>query len=151
MQQKIAMKEKEQKEENLRMMAQRAREERSGVVVQPRAGKVAGKVGGTMGGAIAGYGSDSESDDGKASTRGGGESESEEEEEEEVSEGETEQEKMEARERAKERQERRKERERELRMNNMGTEQRAKVLAKLVFSFSLSSLHFPLSQFRFNC
>ncbi|GAA5827778.1 hypothetical protein JCM5353_006414 [Sporobolomyces roseus] len=121
MQQKIAMKEKEQKEENLRLMAQRAREERSGVVIQPRA-----KVGGTMGGAIAGYGSESgeESEsDGKASTRG-------EESEEEVSEGETEQEKMEAKERARERGERRKERERELRMNNMGTEQRAKVLAK---------------------
>ncbi|GAA5884862.1 hypothetical protein JCM16303_005325 [Sporobolomyces ruberrimus] len=137
MQQKIAQKEKEQKEENLRLMAQRAREERSGVVIQPASANV-GRTGGTMGGAIAGYGSDSESD-GDVSEKGDtprgrtaavesqGEEDSEEEDEEE---GETEEERRAAKERAVERQERRKERERELRMNNMGTEQRAKVLAR---------------------
>ncbi|GAA5942839.1 mRNA splicing protein PRP45 [Sporobolomyces koalae] len=130
MQQKIAQKEKEAKEDNLRMMAQRAREERSGVTIQPA------QTGGSMGGAIAGYGSDSESDGDAsddsaappaAARPAGGDSEDESEEEEE---GETEEEKKAARERAVARQERRKERERELRMNNMGTEQRAKVLAK---------------------
>ncbi|GAA5955881.1 hypothetical protein JCM3765_000027 [Sporobolomyces pararoseus] len=137
MQQKIAEKEKQVKEENLRLMAQRAREERSGVVVvQPTSSS---KIGGSMGGAIAGYGSDSD-DDSDNQSRGStprGERpqtrqvESEEEgSEEEESEGETEEEKKAARERAIARQERRKERERELRMNNMGTEQRAKVLAK---------------------
>ena len=56
MQQKLAEKEKAQKEENLRMLAQRAREERSGIPARPTAeGKAA------MTGALAGYGSDSES------------------------------------------------------------------------------------------
>ena len=141
MQQKIAQKEKEAKEENLRLMAQRAREERSGVVIQPSV--TASKVGGSMGGAIAGYGSDSDSEDDsgseKDSSRRGGSttprgqrprSVGQGSEEEEESEGETEEDKKAAKERAIARQERRKERERELRMNNMGTEQRAKVLAK---------------------
>ncbi|GAA5915711.1 mRNA splicing protein PRP45 [Sporobolomyces salmoneus] len=136
MQQKIAQKEKEAKEENLRLMAQRAREERSGVVIQPSSTSVsAAKVGGSMGGAIAGYGSDSESDGEAPSSRGStprgkAQAESDAAESEEESEGETEEEKRAAKERARERQERRKERERELRMNNMGTEQRAKVLAR---------------------
>lgn len=139
MQQKIAQKEKEAKEENLRMMAQRAREERSGVVIQPSS-SMAAKVGGSMGGAIAGYGSDSDSD-GAASDRdsrgstpkgraGAARSDSEASGGESEDEGETEEEKRAAKERAIARQERKKERERELRMNNMGTEQRAKVLAR---------------------
>ncbi|KWU41039.1 hypothetical protein RHOSPDRAFT_30674 [Rhodotorula sp. JG-1b] len=107
MQQKIAQKEKEAKEENLRMLAQRAREERSGVVVQP----AAASTGGNLGGALAGYGSGSDSED-------------------EEDAGETEEERRAAKERDEMRRERRKEREREMRMSHMGTEQRAKVLAK---------------------
>ncbi|GAA5832928.1 hypothetical protein JCM3766R1_000360 [Sporobolomyces carnicolor] len=141
MQQKIAQKEKEAKEENLRLMAQRAREERSGVVIQP----AAAKVGGSMGGAIAGYGSDSDSDGSAPSSRGGsatpkgkapaagaasGGHSSDEDESDDEADGETEEDRAAAKERAIARQERRKERERELRMNNMGTEQRAKVLAR---------------------
>jgi SNW domain-containing protein 1 len=136
MQQKIAQKEKEAKEENLRLMAQRAREERNGVVIvqQPPS-----KVGGTMGGAIANYGSDSDDSDGEDRSREGSTprasvrqtaASDDDEDEEEEEEGETEEERRAAKERAVARQERRKERERELRMNNMGTEQRAKVLAK---------------------
>lgn len=143
MQQKIAQKEKEAKEENLRLMAQRAREERSGVVIQP----AAAKVGGSMGGAIAGYGSDSDSDGSAPSSRGGsatpkgkapaagaasGGHSSDEDESDDEADGETEEDRAAAKERAIARQERRKERERELRMNNMGTEQRAKVLARSV-------------------
>ncbi|GAA5892962.1 hypothetical protein JCM5296_003393 [Sporobolomyces johnsonii] len=132
MQQKIAQKEKEAKEENLRMLAQRAREERAGVVVAPA--RVAGGMGGSMGGAIAAYGSDSEEESAagspaplrRAASTAGGRSDVDESEEE----GETEEERRAARERAEMRAERRKEREREMRMSNMGTEQRAKMLAK---------------------
>ncbi|GAA5977382.1 hypothetical protein JCM10908_004959 [Rhodotorula pacifica] len=140
MQQKIAQKEKEAKEENLRMLAQRAREERSGVVVQPAASLGgAGAGGANLGSALAGYGSgsdDSEDEESAAIARGaqgqrrahstngslsGSESEVE---------GETEEERRAAKERDEMRRERRKEREREMRMSHMGTEQRAKVLAK---------------------
>ncbi|GAA5898381.1 hypothetical protein JCM6882_000141 [Rhodosporidiobolus microsporus] len=151
MQQKIASKEKEAKEENLRLLAQRAREERSGVVVQPSAARVAGAMGGSMGGAIAGYGSDSEdeeeqaiaagrqgqvADRGRSATpvgaRGAGSEDGSEGGRSEGSgdEGETAEERQAAREREEMRRERRKEREREMRMSNMGTEQRAKMLAK---------------------
>ncbi|GAA6038074.1 hypothetical protein JCM8097_007533 [Rhodosporidiobolus ruineniae] len=149
MQQKIAAKEKEAKEENLRLLAQRAREERSGVVVAPGGARPAA-VGGSMGGAIAEYGSDSEDEEdiaiargaqgqvagrGRPSTpqdradsatprgRAGSESGSEDD-------GETEEDRRAAREREQMRRERRQEREREMRMSNMGTEQRAKMLAK---------------------
>jgi SNW domain-containing protein 1 len=109
MQQLLAQKEKAQKEENLRMLAQRAREERSGVT--PSAGGSA--IGGSskpppvMG--LGGYGSDSDSD-----------SEDEASEEDEAA----------VREREEVRAEKRREREKEMRMNNMGTEMRAKLLAK---------------------
>ncbi|KAG6907421.1 mRNA splicing protein [Tephrocybe rancida] len=104
MQQKLAQKEKESKEENLRMLAQRAREERGGIAPKPTAASQA-----AMKSTLADYGSDSGS---------GSESEGSEEDEE-------------ARKiRDQMRQEKRRERERELRMNNMGTEQRAKQLAR---------------------
>lgn len=153
MQQKIASKEKEAKEENLRLLAQRAREERNGVVVQPSAARAAGGMGGSLGG-IAGYGSDSEdeeeaaiargaqgqvaasgaSDGGRTPVgagRGGAASGSEDDSEDEDL---TPAERQAAKERAEHIREQKKTREREMRMNNMGTEQRAKMLAKCVFS-----------------
>ncbi|TNY20537.1 SKIP/SNW domain-containing protein [Rhodotorula diobovata] len=145
MQQKIAAKEKEAKEENLRMLAQRAREERSGVVVQPSSSSAAAAPAamsaGGLGAAMAGYGSDSEDEEEAAIQRGaqgqrapstaaGGSPRSDEDEDREEDEGETEEDRRAARERDEMRRERRKERERELRMSHMGTEQRAKVLAK---------------------
>lgn len=109
MQQKLAQKEKESKEENLRLLAQRAREERGGIVQKPTAQSQA-----ALKSSLAAYGSDSGS---------GSESESE----AEYDSGEDE----EARKvRDAMRQEKRREREREMRMNNMGQEQRAKMLAR---------------------
>lgn len=119
MQQRIAQKEKESKEENLRLLAQRAREERSGIASGSGASRLAAPSAGMTG--LAGYGSD-ESDE---------ESEEEVEEAEDV-EG--------AKEREEIRRERKKERERELRMSNMGTEQRAKILARFVYFFLCSVL-----------
>ncbi|KAJ2934932.1 hypothetical protein H1R20_g2153, partial [Candolleomyces eurysporus] len=110
MQQKLAQKEKEAKEENLRMLAQRAREERSGIAPKAAAQAQAG-----FKSSMAAYGSDSES---------GGESESE----KEASEDEEDEEARKIRDDM--RAEKRREREREMRMNNMGTEQRAKMLAR---------------------
>lgn len=106
LQQKVAQKQKEDKEESLRLMAQRAREERNGLA--PKATTSSSVA---MKSSLAAYGSESESDS-EAESRG---SESDEE----------------AREiRDKMRAEKRRERERELRMNNMGAEQRAKQLAR---------------------
>lgn len=97
-------KEKASKEENLRMLAQRAREERGGVAPKPTAqGQAAMKA------SLANYGSDSESD-----------SDSNDSAEDEDA----------RRIRDEMRQEKRREREREMRMNNMGAEQRAKQLAR---------------------
>lgn len=151
MQQKIASKEKEAKEENLRLLAQRAREERNGVVVQPSAARAAGGMGGSLGG-IAGYGSDSEDEEEAAIARGaqgqvaasedGGRtpvgagagrgaasgSEASDSEDEDL----TPAERQAAKERAEHIREQKKTREREMRRNNMGTEQRAKMLAKCV-------------------
>jgi SNW domain-containing protein 1 len=102
MQQKLAQKEKASKEENLRMLAQRAREGRAGVSQKPTAESRA-----AMNSTLASYGSES-----------GSESEGSEEDEE-------------ARKiRDDMRAEKRREREREMRMSNMGTEQRAKQLAR---------------------
>lgn len=120
MQQRIAQKEKDSKEENLRLLAQRAREERSGIATGGGVSRVAAAVGGAMPSALAGYGSGSDS-----------ESEEEVEEEEDDEKG--------AKEREEIRRERKKEREREMRMSNMGTEQRAKILARLVPSSLLRS------------
>ncbi|TFK76349.1 pre-mRNA-processing protein 45 [Pluteus cervinus] len=105
MQQKLAQKEKESKEENLRMLAQRAREERGGLAAKPTAASQA-----AMKSSLAVYGSDSGSDS---------ESDAPSEEDEDA-----------RRIRDEMRTEKRRERERELRMNNMGAEQRAKQLAR---------------------
>jgi SNW domain-containing protein 1 len=102
MQQKLAEKEKAAKEENLRMLAQRAREERGGLA-PPRptaASSEALKL------SLADYESASES----------GSEESGDEEARRI--------------RDQMRQEKRREREREMRMSNMGQEQRAKQLAR---------------------
>ncbi|KAF6764004.1 pre-mRNA-processing protein 45 [Ephemerocybe angulata] len=110
MQQKLAQKEKEAKEENLRMLAQRAREERSGIP----APKPTGVTQAAFKSSMAAYGSDSES---------GSDNESESDQDS----GEDE----EARKiRDEMRAEKKREREREMRMNNMGQEQRAKMLAR---------------------
>lgn len=111
MQQKLAQKEKASKEEHLRILAQRAREERGGIVAPgiPSKPSVEGRT--AMNTSLAAYGSDSGS---------GNESEDSAEDEE-------------ARKvRDEMRQEKRREREREMRMSNMGTEQRAKQLARYV-------------------
>lgn len=120
MQQRIAQKEKDAAEENMRVLAQRARGDRTGVVSTTTA-RVVGATGGEMPAALAGYGSGSES---------GSEGGREEEEEEEEQEQEGEEDEAAARERETIRRERKKEREREMRMSNMGTEQRAKILAR---------------------
>ena len=106
MQQKLAQKEKAAKEENLRLLAQRAREERAGIAPPRPSAETAG----AMKSSLAAYGSDSGSDS------EGDDSEKEEEEAAKV--------------RDEMRAEKRREREREMRMNNMGTEQRAKMLAR---------------------
>lgn len=104
MQQKLAQKEKESKEENLRMLAQRAREERSGIASKPSAQSQA-----AMKSSLADYGSDGES----------------------ASEGEDSAEDEDARKiREHMRIDKRREREREMRMSNMGAEQRAKQRAR---------------------
>ncbi|RDB21219.1 Pre-mRNA-processing protein 45 [Hypsizygus marmoreus] len=106
MQQKLAQKQKESKEENLRMLAQRAREARGGIA--PKA-TVQGQA--ALKSSLAAYGSDeSESE---------AESEAGSEEDEEA-----------RKIRDQMRQEKRREREREMRMSNMGAEQRAKQMAR---------------------
>jgi len=109
MQQKLAQKEKASKEEHLRILAQRAREERGGIVAPVASSKPSAESRAAMSANLAGYGSDSDS----ASEDGGSE---EDEEARKV--------------RDDMRQEKRREREREMRMSNMGTEQRAKQLAR---------------------
>ncbi|KAI6166837.1 SKIP/SNW domain-containing protein [Pisolithus thermaeus] len=107
MQQKLAQKEKEAKEENLRLLAQRAREERSGVSqAAPSRPTVESRA--AVATALGGYGSES-----------GTEDEHEDEEDEEA-----------AKLRDTLRADKRREREREMRMSNMGAEQRAKMLAR---------------------
>lgn len=132
MQQKLAAKEKAAKEEHLRNLAQRAREERASLSSAtpsvsgrgddddaaprldewdaPARAKPAAPAGGEMSAMLAGYGSDSDSGSDRSAS------------EDEDDEG--------ARERDRIREERRRERERELRMSNMGTEQRAKQLLR---------------------
>ncbi|CAE6371128.1 unnamed protein product [Rhizoctonia solani] len=110
MQQKIVEKEKAAKEEQLREMAQRARAERGGLVPPSASGSgSAAAAKANMSGALAGYGSGSDDS--------GSGSESDDDDEA-------------ARVRDEMRREKRQEREREMRMNNMGTEQRAKQLAR---------------------
>jgi len=132
MQQRLAQKEKAAKEENLRLLAQRAREERSGIVpLTMGAGgeeKKPVERGTGLGGYESGSDSDSEDSDGDArvgARAGGARDESDESSEEDEDDDA-------AREREKIRKEKRQERERELRLNNMGSEQRAKMLMKWV-------------------
>ncbi|KAJ7217177.1 pre-mRNA-processing protein 45 [Mycena pura] len=106
MQQKLAQKEKASKEENLRMVAKRARA--AAFAPKPTAATQA-----AMKSSLAEYGSDS---------GGGSGSEDEDKGSEEDEEA--------AKIRDEMRKEKRREREREMRMNNMGTEQRAKMLAR---------------------
>lgn len=109
MQQKLAQKEKEAKEENLRLLAQRAREERGGLPVpKPTAQSQA-----AMKSSLAAYGSETESDN---ESEAASEDSAEDEEARKI--------------RDEMRAEKRREREREMRMNNMGQEQRAKMLAR---------------------
>ncbi|KAF9203510.1 mRNA splicing protein [Haplosporangium sp. Z 27] len=102
MQQKVAEKEKEQKEQSLRALAQRARDERAGIVSSSSADV-------KMGSPRRDSGSESESesgsDDDEAKQRA-------------------------ARERDALRKERQQEREKDLRMSRMGAEQKAKVMAR---------------------
>ena len=115
MQQKLAEKEKAQKEETLRMLAQRAREERAGIPSsstaasssRPADAKPTAERAAAMQSSLGAYGSESESDS------------SEEEGDEDA-----------AKVRDRMREEKRREREREMRMSNMGQEQRAKMLAR---------------------
>ena len=110
MQQKLAQKEKEAKEEHLRSLAQRAREERTGVAAPRAAPNTA-----AMKSSLAQYGSDSESGSDKDEEEEGAGSEEDEDA---------------RRVRDEMRRQKRQEREREMRMSNMGTEQRAKMLAR---------------------
>ncbi len=109
MQQKLAQKEKEAKEENLRMMAQRAREERSGVAPKPSTSSQA-----AMKSSLAAYGSDAS--EGEVGSGSESDDSAEDENARKI--------------RDQMRAEKRREREREMRMNNMGQEQRAKMLAR---------------------
>lgn len=135
MQQRLVEKEKAAKEENLRMLAQRAREERGGITTAASRPAPTGLGGAGLGG----YGSDASdsdaSDDEETSRRrdtgkgraveGGSD--------EEGGDGSDDEEARKVRDEM--RAEKRREREREMRMNNMGTEQRAKMLARSVPSF----------------
>ncbi|KZO90510.1 hypothetical protein CALVIDRAFT_569017 [Calocera viscosa TUFC12733] len=112
MQQKLAQKEKESKEENLRLLAQRARQDR----VAPSGSRAESAAAGGSGAGRAGLGL---ADYGSEESEEESEREEEEEEDEEA-----------AKVRDEMRREKRQQRERELRMNNMGTEQRAKMLAR---------------------
>jgi SNW domain-containing protein 1 len=110
MQQLLAQKEKTQKEENLRLLAQRAREERSGIAPAVTAsGSAPSRPAVDLGTGLGGYGSDSDEES---------EADASEEDDEAV------------KEREQVRAEKRREREKEMRMNNMGTEMRAKMLAR---------------------
>ena len=112
MQQLLSRKEKTQKEEHLRLLAQRAREERNGIApagVPSSSAGLPGKASGEIGMGLGGYGSDEGSEEEDVAS---------EEDDEAV------------RERDQVRAEKRKEREKEMRMSNMGTEMRAKLLAK---------------------
>jgi SNW domain-containing protein 1 len=114
MQQKLAEKEKASKEENLRMLAQRAREGRTGM---PPAAKPSTAANAAFKSSLGAYGSGSEDES----------EESEKEEPEDSGDDEA------ARVRDQMRKDKRQEREREMRMSHMGTEQRMKQIARSVF------------------
>ncbi len=122
MQQRLAEKEKANKEEHLRMLAQKAREGRTGgASTSAAATKPSATSGVALQSSLGQYGdSDSESRSGSDKS----------EEEESGDDGA-------ARLRDKLRREKRQDREREMRMSNMGTEQRMKQLARSVSFFSV--------------
>ncbi|KAF9976209.1 mRNA splicing protein [Actinomortierella ambigua] len=113
MQQRVAQKEKEAREQNLRMLAQRARDERAGIVssIKEDDDRASGDEGAGRSSRRSPAGSGSESGSG---------SDSDEDEAKERA----------ARERDALRRERQQERERELRMSKMGAAQRAKQMAR---------------------
>lgn len=113
MQQKIAEKEKASKEENLRLLAQRARQGRTGVAAAP-AVKAAPGGGAALKASLGQY-ADSGSEESDASEKS---------EEEDSGDDQA------ARIRDQMRKDKRQEREREMRMSHMGTEQRMKQLAR---------------------
>jgi hypothetical protein len=117
MQQKLAEKEKASKEENLRMLAQRAREGRTGM---PPAipGKPSVAANAAFKISLGAYGSGSDDDESEASVK---------EEPEDSGDDEA------AKVRDQMRRDKRQDREREMRMSHMGTEQRMKQIARSVF------------------
>ncbi|WRT65819.1 pre-mRNA-processing protein 45 [Kwoniella shivajii] len=117
MQQLLAQKEKAQKEENLRLLAQRAREERSGIT-SSAAGASASGPPKELGMGLGGYASGSDSGSASGEDESDDEDKASDEDEEAI------------REREQVRAEKRKEREKEMRMSNMGSEMRSKMLAK---------------------
>jgi SNW domain-containing protein 1 len=126
MQQRLAQKEKEQKEEALRQMAQEAHAAAHAASLgRPR-------VEANVSGALAGYGSDDSDEEGSADAPTPPRRAREGSSEAPVVSRRVDPEEEEARKRDEMRRERHKEREREMRMSNMGTEQRARVLARCV-------------------
>lgn len=136
MQQLLAQKEKAQKEENLRLLAQRAREERSGATPSMAGAFSRPKEVGT---GLGGYAS-SDEDDSDAESDAGAVAPARkarppaipsDDEDEDAASDEDEDEDDEAiRAREAVRAEKRKEREKEMRMSNMGSEMRAKMIAR---------------------
>ena len=121
MQQRLAEKEKANKEEHLRMLAQKAREGRTGGASSTAAAKPSAAGGVALQSSLGQYGdSDSESRSGSEKS----------EDEDSGDDGA-------ARLRDKLRREKRQDREREMRMSNMGTEQRMKQLARSVSIISV--------------
>ena len=122
MQQRLAEKEKANKEEHLRMLAQKAREGRTGgASTSVAAAKPSAASGAALQSSLGQYG-DSDND----SRSGSDNSEEEDSGDDEA-----------ARLRDKLRREKRQDREREMRMSNMGTEQRMKQLARSVSFISI--------------
>ncbi|WAQ87189.1 hypothetical protein PtA15_8A90 [Puccinia triticina] len=126
LEQRLAQKKMEHKEENLRQLAQRVREERSGT---PRVVAGASKAN-NMSAALAGYASDTDSEDDGGSERGGRRSEKAGGDDIDDHGGSQDLDEDAARARDGLRKERRKEREREMRMSNMGREKRAQYFAR---------------------
>ncbi|KAI8393998.1 SKIP/SNW domain-containing protein [Radiomyces spectabilis] len=129
MQQKLAQKQKEAEEEKLRNLAQRAREERAGLKPSASVSESPAASGRPTAASLM---PDYDSSDESGSERSASESESEDERRRSRSrshKGDDEDEQK-ARERDQLRRERQKQRERELRMSKMGTEARAKHLAR---------------------
>ncbi|KAF7726404.1 mRNA splicing protein [Apophysomyces ossiformis] len=133
MQQKLAQKQKEAEEEKLRNLAQKAREERAGL--KPSASSAAAEISvpsnrPTAASMVADYDSSDESGTERSASASESESEEESESEKRNRRRREEEDEAKARERDQLRRERQKQRERELRMSRMGTEARARQLAR---------------------